>query len=234
MCSSTGMSRLSGLLFLVLVTATLVPSGASEASETSLPAAGSPSPSDHATNGIDWEAYQILEDEVNISQSLEYLRRIPVHLYWDEHRGGFRTGVLGEKIIDTFPELVTYSLIKNATKGPISLINITTIDTNTLFMHLFLVVQWMTQKSSEIAEATQPLRRQLEDFETSLALWQNVTGEDWKTAAQLRVEYLEKEMEVETIRKRVSLTRSRTASRLAMLREYYQVGPASLTHCSPL
>jgi hypothetical protein len=212
---------LFAVLLSALVAATLTPPA------LSLPPIGSssspPLRTDLATDEIDWDAYRILDDEINISQSLDYVKMIPVHLYWDEYRGGFRTGVLGEKIIGTFPQFVTYSLIKNATKGPFSLINVTTIDTNTLFMHLFLVVKFMTQKSIDITQTILPLRTQFHEIEQKLSLWQNLTGEDWKTAAQLRVEYVEKEIELETIGKRIELTQARTSTRLAMLRDYYQV-----------
>jgi hypothetical protein len=176
-----------------------------------------------------WSVYEVLEDEkVNITQSLSYLKEIPVHTYWDVHKGGFRTGVIGDQIIDTFPQFVTYSLIKNGTKdsrGPISLINVTTIDTGTLFMHLFLVVKHMAEKAANTSLTGQALRTQLSEFDDKLKVWRNLTGEDWKTAAQLRTECSVKEIEIEMLGKRITMSKLRSEKRLAAIREYYQVTP---------
>jgi hypothetical protein len=181
-----------------------------------------------APAGPTWSVYEVLEDEsvYNISQSLSYVKDIPVHTYWDVHRGGFRTGVIGEKIIETFPQFVTYSLIKNGTKdsrGPISLINVTTIDTSTLFMHLFLVVKHMADKAANTRLTAQSLHTQLSEFDKKLTIWRKLTGEDWKTAAQLRTECSVKEIQIEMLGKRIGMSQLRSEKRLAAVREYFQV-----------
>lgn len=174
-----------------------------------------------------WNVYEVLEDEaLNITQSLSFVKDIPVRTYWDVHRASFRTGVLGDEIIESFPQFVAYSLIKNGTKdsrGPISLINVTTIDTGSLLMHLFLVVKHMAEKAANTSLTGRSLRTQLSEFENKLKVWKRLTGEDWKTAAQLRTECSVKEIHIEMLGKRIEMSKLRSEKRLAEVREYYQV-----------
>lgn len=196
----------------------------SDKKENILQTAGTPSEIVNPTPN--WDVYEVLNDEVNVTQSIEYVKNIPVYHYWDVHRGGFRTGILGDKIIDKYPQFVTYSFIKNSTadpRDPISLINVTTIDTSSLFMHLLLVTQYMDQKSKNISQTIRVLEDQFATFDTKLNMWKNVTGDEWKTAAQLRAECTQKEIQIEMLGKRIEMVELRKQARLATLREYYQV-----------
>lgn len=178
------------------------------------------------TRTPNWDVYEVLNTDINVSQSVEFVKNIPVFTYWDVHRGGFRTGILGDKILDTYPQFVTYTLIKNSTadpKGPISLINVTTIDTNSLFMHLLVVTQYMDQKSMNVSQTIKILEDQFSTFDSKLETWKNLTGDDWKTAAQLRAECDQKEIQIEMLGKRIEIAKLRVETRLATLREYYQV-----------
>lgn len=170
-----------------------------------------------------WNVYEELNKDINITESILYIQNIPLHIYWDIYKGGYKLGVIAERLIDKYPELITYSLVKNSTKPPISLINITTIDTNTLFMHVLVVIKYLSTKLLKISSELDLINNNSDDFNIKLDEMKNLTGNEWKSVSQLKHERNIKEIKIESLNKRIEYMKHRTTNHVKLIEEYYKV-----------
>jgi len=149
----------------------------------------------HTSSEVDWSPY-ITFDDVNLSSSSTILSNIPMHIYWDSAKGSFRTGILAEKIINTFPEFVSHMDLKYMRKGKLfSYSNVSVVENTIIYSHLLASVKQLALLTQDLSSKLEFLRKESQDYKSKLLIIKDITA-NWKSAAEIQSMRLVAELKV--------------------------------------
>jgi hypothetical protein len=154
----------------------------------------------------DWSVFRIISD-VNISKSVEIIQQLPVHRYWDYEKGVFRTGIVGDLIKTSFPELVmvTRKHISEPNEKAIRLMNVTVVDSSLVFMHTLITVKYLANLAYDYKKRLDVLIAEKNDFALKVLRVANQTGTEWRTASEIRAARNVVELKIENKKKKLEL-----------------------------
>ena len=112
----------------------------------------------------------VVLSEVSLEKSLDMVRSVPAHFYFDVGKGHYRVGIFGDNITSTHPEFV--QLVDIAVlKGVPGLSDTATVDTALVFTHAMAASQLLAQRLSalESSSASLPGRSPLPPPDLDLA-----------------------------------------------------------------
>lgn len=133
----------------------------------------------------DWSVFEILEELPDIEESIRVVQSIPVQYFWDFHKGQFKFGILGESVEAFYPQFVTNSKMKFSVDSPVY--NVTSANTEVIFSHLVLVVQYLARKiAGELGSTVNDLLAESDNFALKIIRIANETGIEWRTANEIR------------------------------------------------
>lgn len=145
----------------------------------------------------DWSAFDISDDVLDIQESINVVKLIPVQYFWDFHKGQFKFGILGESVEEVFPQFVTHSKRKYSVDSHIY--NVTSANTDVIFTHLVRVVQHLALHLAYAIDSTvERLLAEGDNFALKIIRIANETGVEWRTAKEIRTS-----REVVEIKKRI-------------------------------
>ena len=101
------------------------------------------------TKLINWEPFEI-QGLVNSSESIDFIKSLPMYDYWDASKNSFRTGILGEKILHLYPNLITYIEKKLTINNKVHTAGSHVVDTSVIFLYSVSAIQHLIQISDEI------------------------------------------------------------------------------------
>lgn len=101
------------------------------------------------TKLINWEPFEI-QGLVNSSESIDFIKSLPLYDYWDASKNSFRTGILGEKILNLYPNLITYIEKKITINNKVYTAGSHVVDTSIIFLYSVSAIQYLIQISDEI------------------------------------------------------------------------------------
>lgn len=112
----------------------------------------------------------VVLSEVSLEKSLEMVRSIPAHFYFDVGKGHYRVGIFGDSVASTHPEFVQM-VDKAVLKGVSGLSDTATVDTALVFTHAMAASQLLAQQLSalESSSASLPGRSPLPPPDLDLA-----------------------------------------------------------------
>lgn len=172
----------------------------------------------------DWSVFNIIAD-VNISKSVEIVENLPVHRYWDYERGGFRTGIIGDIVKDSFPELVTLSRkqISGSNEKLIRLVNVTVVDKPLVFMHTLVAVKYLAQLASDFQNRLNTLVAEKYDFSLKILRIANQTGTEWRTASEIRAARNNVLLKIENRKKKLKLLQNQEEFNIELRKMKHEV-----------
>jgi hypothetical protein len=122
-----------------------------------------------------WSTFEVIKD-ANVTDSLELTNQLKLYHYWDPLKGSFKTSVRGEDLAALYPEL-SQSVTKKITHaGNSTEMEHIIVDTNTLFMHMLLSIQYLSEKSEELLWILKELKESQQAHVLSIKLPENVTS----------------------------------------------------------
>lgn len=145
-----------------------------------------PQLSSEVTKG-DWSVYNVLSD-VNVSVSLDIVKSLPVHTYWDYEKASYRTSIIGDLIKLDFPDLVKFSRKHIAGKNSqaLSLVNVTVVDSPVVYMHAMVAIQYLANVAFDYNNRLKTLLAEKYDFGLKVLRIANQTGTEWRTASEIK------------------------------------------------
>ena len=126
---------------------------------------------------IDWSHFEIADEVIGID-SVAFIRDLPVHQYWDVHKGSFRTGVIGDIISKTHPSLVSSLERKTMKAGKSAMIETIVVDQLALYMHTLLAIQKIIDRHNMVSVLINPGGERGYDARTILFDSENVSLSD--------------------------------------------------------
>lgn len=147
---------------------------------------------------MDWSSYTI-EQEVNPMESVELVKCLPIYHFWDNSKKAFRTGLIGDRLLDTFPDLV--SQIKRPTSASGKVFEESyAVDTNTIFTHTLSVLRYLFNVSVDISDnlsaryIPQQILQQQKDTMLKISGWDELRKKesDLKQKYELVIKQIEK------------------------------------------
>jgi len=133
----------------------------------------------------DWSVFHISDETLDIKESIGVVQSIPVQYFWDFHKGQFKFGILGESVEEFYPHFVTNSRMKFSIDSPIY--NVTSANTDVIFSHLVLVIQYLAMKiSGDLGSSVSELLAESDNIALKIIRIANETGIEWRTANEIR------------------------------------------------
>ena len=114
------------------------------------------------TKLINWEPFEI-QGLVNSSESIHFIKSLPLYDYWDASKNSFRTGILGEKILSLYPNLITYIEKKITINNKVHTAGSHVVDTSIIFLYSVSAIQYLIQLSDEIENSIRIPRTIIDD-----------------------------------------------------------------------
>lgn len=139
----------------------------------------------HFQNVPNWSVFEVSAEQHEVQNSINVVKSIPVQHFWDFHKGHFKFGILGESVEDFYPNFVTNSRIKFSIDS--ASYNLTSANTEIIFSHLVLVVQYLAVKiAGELGTTVKELLAENDNFALKIIRIANETGIEWRTANEIR------------------------------------------------
>lgn len=171
----------------------------------------------------DWSNYEVISD-VDFLASAAIVKNIPIFRYWDSTKSKFRTGIVGEYIENRYPNLVSVVDRKIMTKeNNLITEKLYVVDTNTIFMHMFAMVQKYAQTAVEMQSRLDSLLQEKMDIALKIIRIANETGSEWRTATEIRGSREVLESRVWTIQSRIDRLHSKSKRELNHILYKYKV-----------
>lgn len=100
---------------------------------------------------INWSAFD-QESSISIEESKDLISAIPIQQYWDVLKGAFRTGIIGEKIIELKHRdlLVSHIEKKVTVKGKIRSVGTDVVELPIVFMHAINTLKDLFQTHGDL------------------------------------------------------------------------------------
>lgn len=114
------------------------------------------------TKLINWEPFEI-QGLVNSSESIHIIKSLPLYDYWDASKNSFRTGILGEKILNLYPDLITYIEKKITINNKVHTAGSHVVDTSMIFLYSVSAIQYLIQLSDGIENSIRIPRTIIDD-----------------------------------------------------------------------
>jgi hypothetical protein len=101
---------------------------------------------------VDWNPFDVM-GVVDDTASVNLLKSLQVHQYWDVQKGSFRTGILGERLNATHPQFVSPLTAKVSKGGALTTVETLLVDQPALFMHGLSALRGLIDINNRLYEA---------------------------------------------------------------------------------
>jgi hypothetical protein len=136
----------------------------------------------------DWRYFDII-GSTNTSESAQLIKQVPIHRYWDTGKASFKTGILPDYIIETYPDLVSTMDIKITRHGkPLIFPNAKIVDQNILFDHMINAIQYLAKEMNMLYDSILFLNSTNNEFQYISNQLNNVLDIDWLTVSDIITE----------------------------------------------
>ena len=136
----------------------------------------------------DWRYFDII-GSTNTSESAKLIKQVPIHRYWGTGKASFKTGILPDYIIETYPDLVSAMDIKITRSGkPLIFPNAKIVDQNIIFDHMINAIQYLAKEMNMLYDIILSLNSKNNEFQYISNQLNNVLDIDWLTVSDIIME----------------------------------------------
>lgn len=171
------------------------------------------------SNEIDWSCFET-QHEVDVTASLEHIRKLPMHHFWDVLKASFRTGVVGDSLKGSMLPYVNKVERKLTVSGKSSVVESYVLESTVVYMHGIAALQHLIGVSSSL-RASLPFMTAAHDYPpTTLRAFGLVAQNGTLSVASLRATKEAIEYRLKSVQQKMVNAISYHKSRLERLVSY--------------